>query len=59
MPRVGKDVHVYLRRKRGGTYDDKDYFPWERDFLDYGLTAEQVRKGQKDLLLHLDQWYLP
>ena len=59
VPKVGKDVHVYLRRKRGGTYDDKDYFPWERDFLDYGLTAEQVRKGQKDLLLHLDQWYLP
>ena len=59
VPKVGKDVHVYLRRKRGGTYDDKDYFPWEREFLDYGLTAEQVRKGQKDLLLHLDQWYLP
>jgi ribonuclease J len=59
VPVVGKDVHVYLRRKRGGTYDDKDYFPWEREFLDYGLTAEQVRKGQNDLLLHLDQWYLP
>jgi ribonuclease J len=59
VPVVGKDVQVYLRRKRGGTYDDKDYFPWERDFLEYGLTAEQVRKEQKGLLLHLDQWYLP
>jgi ribonuclease J len=59
VPRVGKDVSVYLRRKRGGTYDDKDYFPWERDFLDRGVTAEQVRKREKEWLLHLDQWYLP
>ncbi len=59
VPRVGKDVSVYLRRKKGGTYDDKDYFPWERDFLDRGVTAEQVRKKEKEWLLHLDQWYLP
>ena len=59
VPVVGKDFQVYLRRKRGGTYDDKDYFPWERGYLEHGITAEQVRKAQKDLLLHLDQWYLP
>ncbi len=59
VPRVGRDVSVYLRRKGGGTYDDKDYFKWEREFLDYGITAEQVRRQQKDLLLHLDQWYFP
>ena len=35
----------------------KSSFP--STFLDHGLTAEEVRKGQKDLLLHLDQWYLP
>ena len=59
VPRVGKDVTVYLRRKRTGSYDDKDYSKWERRFLDSGLTAEEVRKHQDEVLLHLDQWYLP
>ena len=56
---VGKDILVYLRRKSSGTYDDKDYFKWERCFLDKGVTAEDVRNGQKGMLLHLDQWCLP
>jgi len=59
VPKVGKDVLVYVRRKRGGKYDDRDYFPWERGYLDDGLTAEDVRKREKELLLHLDHWYLP
>jgi ribonuclease J len=59
VPRVGKDVAVYLRRKRSGSYDDKDYSKWERRFLDSSFTAEDVRKHQHEVLLHLDQWYLP
>ncbi|MGA2665085.1 MAG: MBL fold metallo-hydrolase [Nitrososphaerales archaeon] len=59
VPRVGKDVSVYLRRKGKGGYDDADYYKWERRFLDHGFTAEEVRKHQGELLLHLDQWYLP
>jgi ribonuclease J len=59
VPRIGKDVSVYLRRKGKGGYDDSDYYKWERRFLDSCLTAEDVRKRQRELLLHLDQWYLP
>lgn len=59
LPEVGRDVSVYVRRKKGGTYDDKDYLGWERKFLDDGLTAEDVRRQQSKLLLHLDQYYLP
>jgi ribonuclease J len=59
LPEVGRDVSVYVRRKRGGSYDDRDYLGWERKFLDHGLTADEVRKQQGNLLLHLDQYYLP
>ncbi|MDA4136567.1 MAG: MBL fold metallo-hydrolase [Thaumarchaeota archaeon] len=59
LPRVGKDVSVYVRRKKKGTYDDSDYFAWERRFLDSGMTASQIRENEKDVLLHLDQWCLP
>jgi ribonuclease J len=59
VPEVGRDVLVYVRRKRGGTYDDGEYLKWERGFLDDGITAEDVRKQQGHLFLHLDQWYFP
>ncbi|MFI5404708.1 MAG: MBL fold metallo-hydrolase [Candidatus Gagatemarchaeaceae archaeon] len=59
VPRVGKDVGVYLRRKRSGTLDDKDYFPWERRFLDSGVSAAEVRRRQKETFLHLEVWNFP
>ncbi len=59
VPRVGKDVSVYVRRKGGGTFDDKDYYRWERKFLDYGVTADEINRKQKEVFLHLDQWYFP
>lgn len=59
LPEVGRDVSVYVRRKKGGRYDDKDYLGWERRFLNHGLTADDVRREQSKLLLHLDQYYLP
>jgi ribonuclease J len=59
VPRVGRDVSVYLRRKGKGGYDDSDYYKWERRFLDHGFTAEDVKKQEGKVLLHLDRWYLP
>ena len=58
VPKLGKDVFVYLRRKSSGTYDDKDYYKWEREFIDYGITCEQIRKDQLSFFLHLDLWNL-
>ncbi len=59
VPRVGKDVGVYLRRKKSGTLDDKDYYSWERRFLDEGVSAAQVRKRQREIFLHLEVWNFP
>ena len=59
VPRVGKDAMVYVRRKKSGTVDDKDYFLWERQFLDCGVTAQEVRARQSETFLHLDVWNFP
>jgi ribonuclease J len=59
VPRPGTDVDVYVRRKRSGKLDDRDYFPWERQFLGKGLPAGDVRKRQKQTFLHLEAWNFP
>jgi ribonuclease J len=59
VPRVGRDVDVYLRRKRSGRFDDSDYYSWERPFIAKGVTAEDVRKVQGKVFLHLEAWNFP
>ncbi|MBI3859266.1 MAG: MBL fold metallo-hydrolase [Thaumarchaeota archaeon] len=59
VPRVGKDVLVYVRRKRSGTLDDKDYRQWERRFLDHGVSASDIKKREGETFLHLDAWNFP
>jgi len=59
VPKLGKEVFVYLRRKKSGTYDDKDYFIWEREFMNDGYTCEDIGKNQRNVFLHLDVWQLP
>ncbi len=59
VPKVGKDVDVYVRRKRSGRLDDKDYYPWERRFLDHGVSAADVRRSQAKTFLHLEVWHFP
>jgi ribonuclease J len=59
VPRVGKDVDVYLRRKRTGRFDDSDYYGWERPFISKGLTADEIRRRQGEVFLHLEAWNFP
>lgn len=59
VPRVGKDVDVYLKRKKTGGLDDRDYYKWERQFIDRGVGAADVRRRQKDYFLHLEAWDFP
>ncbi len=59
VPRLGKDVDVYVRRKKSGRLDDSDYYPWERPFLDNGVSAAEVRKRQGEVFLHLEAWNFP
>jgi ribonuclease J len=59
VPKVGKDVDVYVKRKKSGTLDDSDYRLWERRFLDKGVSADAIYKRQKKYFLHLETWSFP
>ena len=59
VPRLGRDVDLYVRRKKSGTLDDSDYYPWERPYLDHGVSAAEVRKRQGEVFLHLEAWQFP
>jgi ribonuclease J len=59
VPRLGREVDVYVRRKKSGKLDDKDYYSWERQFLGNGVGADEVRKKQGEMFLHLEAWNFP
>ncbi|KXH71234.1 MAG: hypothetical protein AM326_11920 [Candidatus Thorarchaeota archaeon SMTZ-45] len=53
-PRVDDNVLVYYRRKKSGRFDEKDYFTWERHFMNRMVTHEFVHNNQKNLVMDLD-----
>ena len=59
VPRVGRDVDVYVRRKKSGKLDDPDYYLWERPFLDHGVSASDIRAHQGEAFLHLEASNFP
>lgn len=51
-------VLVYYKRKKSGKYDDSDYFPWERTFLDKMVNSDFVHRNQRRLVMDLDFYQL-
>ena len=47
-------ILVYYKRKKSASYEEKDYFVWERAFMDKIATHEYVRKNQKNIIMDLD-----
>jgi ribonuclease J len=47
-------ISVYFKKKRSGTYDEKDYFVWERRYLDRLVTSEELYRFPKRYLINLD-----
>jgi len=47
-------ILVYYKRKKSGKYDDKDYFNWERPFMEKMATCDYVHKNQANLIMDLD-----
>ena len=60
LPDPLKDEHVlvYFKRKKSGRYDDKDYYPWERAFMDKMVNCDFVRENQRGLIMDLDFYQL-
>lgn len=53
-PLKDPNILVYYKRKKTGSFDEKDYYPWERKFLDKIATHEYISKNQKKLIMDLD-----
>ncbi len=47
-------IRVYYKRKRSGTYSEKDYYGWERSYLDNIITSEEVKKDPAGYIVNLD-----
>ncbi|MCW3991152.1 MAG: MBL fold metallo-hydrolase, partial [Candidatus Bathyarchaeota archaeon] len=52
-PMTDENIAVYFRRKRSGEYQEKDYYRWERPFLDKVITAEDVRSRPTEFIMDL------
>jgi mRNA degradation ribonuclease J1/J2 len=53
-PLKDDNILVYYKRKKSGQFDEKDYYVWERDFMDKMVTHEFIHKNQKNLIMDLD-----
>ena len=53
-PLKDKNILVYYKRKRSGGFDEKDYYVWEREFMDKMVTHEFVHENQTKLVMDLD-----
>ena len=53
-PLKDDDILVYYKRKKSGSFDEKDYYAWERKFMDKMVTHEFVHKNQGKLVMDLD-----
>jgi len=53
-PVTDENIMVYYRRKRSGDYREKDYYRWERPFLEKIVTAEYIRNHPTEFVMDLD-----
>jgi len=53
-PKTDDNILVYYRRKKSGTYDEKDYFLWERRYVDKLVGYQYVHDNQDKLLMNLN-----
>jgi ribonuclease J len=53
-PLKDNDILVYYKRKKSGGFDEKDYYVWERKFMDKMVTHEFAHKNQSKLVMDLD-----
>jgi len=52
-PIKDENILVYYRRKKSGRFDERDYYVWERKFMDKMVNHEFVHKNQREVLMDL------
>ncbi len=53
-PLEDESILVYYKRKKSGGFNEKDYYVWEREFMDKMVTYEFVHENQSKLVMDLD-----
>jgi hypothetical protein len=56
-PIKDKNILVYYRRKRSGSFKKTDYYAWERQFMNKMVNHEFIHKNQSRLIMNLDFHY--
>jgi ribonuclease J len=56
LPDPTKDEYlkVYYKQKKSGQYAEKDYYTWERLYLDKMVTCEDVHSHQNEFVMDLN-----
>jgi len=56
VPNVLSDesILVYKKRKKTGAYEDKDYYKWERPFLEKAVDHKYVHEKQSKLIIAVE-----
>jgi ribonuclease J len=53
-PLKDDSILVYFKRKKSGCFLEKDYYRWERKFMDKMVNYEFVRQHQSEIIMDLD-----
>ncbi|MBU2637533.1 MAG: MBL fold metallo-hydrolase [Nanoarchaeota archaeon] len=55
LPDVRKDknIKVYFRIAKTCTFQEKDYSPWEREYMKNMITYKEIKKNPKKYLMHM------
>ena len=53
-PLKDEDILVYYRRKKSGEFKEKDYYVWERLFMEKMVNHKFIHKHQGELVMDLD-----
>lgn len=53
-PKKDETILVYYKRKKTGTFKNKDYYVWEREFMDKMVNYEFIHEHQSEIIMDLD-----
>jgi len=53
-PTLDDSIAVYYRRKKSGSYNESDYFRWERPFLDKMVTPAELKREPGGYMVNID-----
>jgi len=53
-PLKDDSILVYFRRKKSGCFEEKDYYRWERKFIDKMVNYKFVHEHQSEIVMDLD-----